>query len=291
MENMNVTNKHFLPEAIVSAISNDDYDPGKCDISVTTLIAPPQIRHLKRLHGATLTEDASDCIWRLMGQAVHSILERADSTDMREERLYGEFNGWVVSGKFDNVVVSSGHLSDYKVTSVYAVKSGIKPEWEAQLNCLAHLCRLNGRVIKELSITAILRDWNKYGAKTNFDYPAANWIVIPCPLWSENQAKQYIDWRVRLHQEADKGNVAPCTDEERWRVPDKWALMAKGKKRAIKLFNSQAEIEKVTLSDGQYIEPRPGEDKRCENYCQVSAHCKQFLETRAGAHGASPVIC
>jgi len=273
-----ITNRLGLPEALVNAVANDDYSAGDCDISVTSLISPPQMRFLKKKHAGEISEDVSDCIWRLIGQAVHSILERADSTDLREERLYADIEGWRVSGKFDNIALEDGHLSDYKVTSVYAVKGDAKPEWEAQLNCLAYLCRVNNYAISSLSITAILRDWNKYGRMKQDDYPPQNVVVIPVNMWPDNDALIYMAYRVKLHQLADSGIQTLCTDEERWHVPDKWALMTKGKTRAIRLFDSLAEIEKVTLAKDQYIEHRPGEDKRCELYCSVNKFCPQLTE-------------
>ena len=47
---MKLTNNHNLPEAIVAAIMNDSYTKGDADISVTELLTPPQLRHLKLKH-------------------------------------------------------------------------------------------------------------------------------------------------------------------------------------------------------------------------------------------------
>jgi len=33
------------------------------------------------------------------------------------------------------------------------------------------------------------------------------------------------------------GTLPQCSEEERWQQPDKWALMTKGKKRALKLYS------------------------------------------------------
>lgn len=269
-----------LPKALLEAIRNDDYDRGECDISVTQLIAPPQIRYLKNKYKGKITEEASDCIWRLMGQAVHTILERANSTDIREERLYTDILGWRVSGKFDNLALENGHLSDYKITSTYAVKSP-KPDWEEQLNCLAYLCKQNGYEVKELSITAILRDWNRFGRYKQKDYPKHNVAVIPISLWPTEKTVMYIEFKIAAHQMADNGHVLKCSDEDRWHKPDEWALMAKGKSRAIKLFKSEEQANQITLTKGQYIEFRPGEDKRCEgNYCGVASVCPQWAQIK-----------
>ena len=99
--NVKITNKHGLPQALVNAVQNDPYDGGVADISVTRLIQPPQIGYLAR--GVELEEDVSERIWVLLGQAVHTILERAyqHSDALVEQRLYTECCGWTVSGKPD----------------------------------------------------------------------------------------------------------------------------------------------------------------------------------------------
>lgn len=271
-----ITNKHNLPAPLVNAIRNDPYARGQSDISVTQLIQPPQIRKL--LQGRDVAEDASDFIWRLLGQAVHTILERAyPDTAQVEKRLFAEVMGWTVSGQFD--VYDHGALSDYKITSVYAF-GRVKPEWEAQLNLLAALCRMNDMPVTRLEIVAIFRDWRPKEALAS-DYPPSQVAVIPVPLWPVNVADDYLDERVYLHQlEAPP----PCTDEERWMQPSKFALMMKGKKRAIKLFDLKPE---VTLSKGQYWEYRPGAFRRCESYCGASSFCEQWKNepTRANPDG------
>ena len=85
---MKITNKFNLPEAIYEAVKNDGYTRGDSDISVTQLIDSPYIRELKNNHNSEIEEDATDRIWSLLGQAVHTILERADTEDLKEERLY-----------------------------------------------------------------------------------------------------------------------------------------------------------------------------------------------------------
>ena len=118
---MQITNHADLPEAIVEAIRRDPYDPGDCDISVTRLIGPPQLRILERRHADEIEEDASDRIWALVGQIGHRILERAEAEALAETRLFAQAGGWTVSGQFDRMVLlPDGTLQDYKFTSVWA---------------------------------------------------------------------------------------------------------------------------------------------------------------------------
>src|SRR6202142_1696526 len=85
---MKYTNKQNLPQPIVKAVTNDSYNSGDCDISVTSLLKPPQMLALERLHKDDLEEDVSDRIWSLLGQVIHGILERAEETAVAERRLY-----------------------------------------------------------------------------------------------------------------------------------------------------------------------------------------------------------
>lgn len=272
-----ITNKHGLPAPLVNAIKNDPYSRGKSDISVTQLIQPPQLRRLGM--GLKTDEDASEFIWRLLGQAVHTILERAyPDTAMTEKRLFTQVRGWTVSGQFD--VYDGGVLTDYKITSVYA-RDG-KKEWDNQLNLLAALCRRNGMTVSKVEIVAIFRDWRPKEALSD-DYPKSQVAVIPVELWPEDQAEVYLHERVAAHQATPP---APCTDEDRWLSPSKWALMQKGRKRAIKLFDSKP--AHLSMSDGQYWEQRPGIYRRCESYCRASSVCPQWQEHVAqnAANGA-----
>lgn len=267
-----LTNRYNLPAPLVRAIRNDPYDGGDGQISVTRLLQPPQITKLSK--GREIVEDASDRIWALLGQAVHTILERANTGEagvVVEKRIYREILGWRVSGKFD--VWEEGILSDYKITSVYA--RGGKIEWENQLNLLNALCHWHGITIERLQVVAIFRDWRPKEAMKE-GYPQSQVAVIPVALWPKERAEAYLEERVRLHQQDE---VPPCTDEERWHQPDKWALMKKGGKRAVKLFDLKPEI---ILTKDQYWEHRPGSYPRCESYCPASKFCPQWSEYEAG---------
>src|SRR3990167_726063 len=155
---MNWSNKYGLPQPLASAIMNDPYEAVGY-ISVTGLIKPPRIRLLEKRHKEEIVEDVSEHIWRLLGQSVHSVLERADTFNhFSEERMVADVLGWQVSGQPD-LLDPDGILSDYKVTSVYSFLLGDKPEWQAQLNLYVWLYRKHGWEAKGAQIVAILRDW------------------------------------------------------------------------------------------------------------------------------------
>lgn len=272
---MKLTNKHNLPQALVNAVINDPYDAGHSDISATSLIDAPQRRALLRKHHSELIEDVSDRIWALLGSAIHHILERADDEHaVVEERLFAEVDGWVVSGQFDRYLPGFDVIQDWKVTTVYKAQSD-PGDWERQLNVLAWLARKNGMPVRGLQICAIMRDWAKSRSLNDGGYPASNVMVIDIPLWPDAVAEEYIRERVQLHQQARDGNPEPCTDEERWYTGDSWAIKKPNAKRAFRVFSTEQEA-KDNLTDDMVIEHRPGEYKRCQQYCEAAPFCAQW---------------
>jgi len=181
---MKITNNFSLPEPIYQAIlqAEENYKNSHdlpSDISVTTLIGPTQINTLLKAHGDDLTEDASDRLHILLGAALHNILEMGanrmhdaamiqhglsgetgyvPAPVLTEERLYCKIGSWTVSGQYDAYTPSQGLLQDYKLCNVGEHKRGPKPEWVAQLNCLAHLLRENGHTVEKLEAVPYYRD-------------------------------------------------------------------------------------------------------------------------------------
>lgn len=277
---MTITNQLQLPDPIVRAVTNDSYNKGYCDFSTTELIAPARIRALKRRHEDELTEDASDRIWSLIGQVGHLILERAGGTDIVEERFFATFNGKRISGQVD-IITAHGqdHLQDYKFTSVYAAKDGMKPEWEAQLNINRWLCEQNDQQIAAASIVAIFRDWSKGKARRERNYPQHQVQILPAPMWSMQKIEKYIVERIMAHEDAEK-TLPECTPFERWAKPTTYAIKKCGNVRAINggmhITMEAAEQHLSTLSAGHTIETRKGISIRCADYCPVSGVCDQW---------------
>lgn len=275
---MNLTNIHGLPQALVDAVRNDPYKGGG-DISVTKLIDSPQVRVLRKQYGEAIVEDVTERIWSLLGQAVHTILERANKSDIVEERLYVKVNGWELSGQFDRMDLSDATLDDYKCTSTYKVMMSDMKDWERQLNVLRWLAIQNGYKVEKLRIIAILRDWRKAEAKRKPEYPQQAVATIDIPVWPLEETYQYIQSRISLHQAADEGGDVPCTDDERWYEGTKYALMKKGNKRATKVVENRDELG-PEIADGFYVEERLGGYKRCQEFCEVAQFCTQYQSSR-----------
>jgi len=273
---MKLTNRMNLPEAIVEAVRNDGYTKGDADISVTQLVAPPQKVALEREYADQITEDASDRIFSLIGQSIHTILERANRKGVSERRLSIMVEGWKISGAMD-LYEEDGVLNDYKTTSAWSVKNGIKDEWLAQLNSYAHILRENGHEVRGLRVVALLRDWSKMEAARSPDYPQSQVAVMPVELWPAQIAAKYVRDRVILHQLA-RQSLPSCTSSERWEKAPVFALMKRGQKKAVKLYDNRAEADSHASSDPKalYVQARPGEATRCRFYCAAAKFCPQY---------------
>ena len=293
---MRLTNKHNLPQPLVAAIMNDPYS-FKGDRSTTSLIKPPRIYQLYKRHDLEMEEDVSDCIWRLIGNNTHHILERAGKLIVTakhifgqeivvEKRYYANLLGWDIGGQIDLYEAVVGRITDWKVTSVWSVMHGIKPEHVQQLNINAYLMHKNGvSSIRQLWIVAILRDWSKHKVEYGTDYPKCQVVVQDIKLWPYLETKKFIEKRIRLHQESESmsdDKLLPCTDAERWKRDDKYAVMKKGGKRALRLLNSQEEAEAWIKNNGRgdRIDFREGSFLRCEDYCVAAPFCNQWQESR-----------
>ena len=294
-----------MPQPFVDFAINDKYSKGKADISVTTLIDSPRVRIMKENFDDKIEVDAVDMVWALFGTAVHSVLESSNTYPrvghpsdkiINEERLFSELDGWLLSGAIDRQESKDNSITiiDYKVTSVWSVIYG-KPEWEKQLNCYAYLCddknAFKKTNVTNLKICAILRDWNRREAERRSDYPQAPIVFVDVPLWSYDERMSYLKERIKLHQEAQiafdvTGNLPLCSNEERWRKKDTWALKKKKLKRALKVFDSEESAHdyqevyhqhRLHPSDATEIEFRGGEYTRCDgNYCSVAEFCDQY---------------
>src|SRR5207248_7633311 len=133
-----LTNSRSLPRPLVEAVRADDYSRGNCDYTTNQLIRPVRINSLLNKHRDQIHEDASDRIWTLFGQAIHTIFDRAKNGlgagFITEHRYFMNFpaddGSFCISGQIDVYDCELHKLTDYKITSLFAVKNGVKPEWE-----------------------------------------------------------------------------------------------------------------------------------------------------------------
>jgi|TARA_B100001964_G_C14099587_1_gene538676 hypothetical protein len=192
-------------------------------------------------------------------------------------------------------------IYDYKAVSVWQMfrnknnPRGYKSEWEDQLNGYAWLVRQNGYDVQSLRIIGLARDWQKSkayfesskdGYDQDQDYPPVQIKMIPIPLWSNEKQDEYVRSRVEAHQQAEQlfytDNIqVKCFEKEMWKDPPQFAVMRKGKKRALKLFNDREDAQDHAKDiEGTSVEKRPSIAKRCANYCNVAIFCEQGRRER-----------
>lgn len=275
---MKITNHSDLPQAIVDAITNDPYTKGDAKMSVTGLMRPPRLAILEKEHESEIVEDAADRIWSLLGQSIHTILERANRVAIAERRLSIEVEGWKISGGMD-VYEENGVLIDYKTTSVWKIIKGDMGEWEDQLNLYSVILRHHGHDVKKLQVIAILRDWSKMEATRDANYPQSQVVHVDIPLWAPEHAMRFMRERVILHKQASLSALPQCSKKERWARDDVYAVMKKDKARALKLFDNKEGADQYASAAGGYVELRPGKSVRCESYCRVVQFCEQYQKS------------
>lgn len=271
-----MTNKHNLPEPLLRAVQAHEHKGGFLSASQTT----KSVRQywLEKRHASEIEEDVSEMIWALLGTACHYILHKADTAEtLTEQYLSADIAGEKVTGTAD--LYHAGVITDYKVTSVWSViyKSSFA-DWEAQLNMYAFLYRKAGFPVNKLEIVTILRDWQK--SKSHEDtYPPIQVQSIDIPLWTAEQQEAYLTEciaRLQEHRQTVDVDLPECTPAELWQEADKYAVMKKGRKSALRLLDSEAEAQAwMANNGGDTIVKRTGKPKRCE-YCRARDFCNQY---------------
>jgi hypothetical protein len=291
-----ITNIYNLPEPLVQAVMNDKYSPGHSDYTTSQLAGTPARQWaLKRKHWAEITEDVSDRIYSLSGQSKHVVLERAAEfcekyQFIAEKRFYIQRDNRTIGGQIDLYEKQPKKLWDWKETSVYVSYHDVKDEWIAQGNVNKLLLEENGYEVDSITNIALYRDWKKSLVGSTDKYPPHQVGVFPIDVWPREQTEDFIRQRIAEFEGARK--VLPlCSEDERWKSADVFALMKKGNKKATKLFNTAAEAQShqeiFNLLKGYEVVFRPGVNKRCESYCIVSQWCEQFKQLKEQENGLS----
>ena len=275
---MTITNKLNLPAGLVAAVSPKPHNvPGS--LSATTLLKGTKEIILSERHWGEMEEDAADRVWAVFGTAVHALLEQEGADDFTEETLSCEVAGIKVTGRIDNYNMAEGIVTDYKTASVWKVKFREFDDWRRQGLTYAWLLMRNGFPITKCRFVALLKDHSKTEAARHSDYPqepvyiyefdVRESVLCDTEIRIADKVREYLSLK-----DAPDDEIPACTAEERWATPDKWAVMKKGRKSAIRVLDSQEEAEKMALDDkALYVEFRKGESKKCAGYCPARAFC------------------
>lgn len=286
-----ITNKFNLPRPFVDAVTSDyQYKPKR--YSVTDVLGGTCEAVLKRRHHNEQDEDVSDRIWALWGTAVHKVLEESKATDtqLQEQWFSVSVGDYELSGIFDLYDQSTGTVTDWKTTSCWTVLLGDFERWRMQTLIYCWMLRKKGFDARRGEVVALLRDHSQRKARTDRDYPKHPVFTIGWDFTSEDfaYAENHVDaWFSEIwHEETVEDSLLePCSHVQRWHKDDKWAVMRKGQKRAVKLFDSKDDalgfmdwLADQASNKGKplYIEERRGEDTKCESYCSVAEFCPYY---------------
>ncbi len=295
---LKITNKNGIPRIIYLATLAEWYSGAKIDkdYSVTELLKPALLKRLEDEYFDQITMEASDQLWAVMGSAMHYILEQGAKQDseryLLEKRFTEKFFEKKISGQIDVYDKKDKEIQDHKYTSVWNYVYKDAPNnltiqnWTFQLNVYRLLAEKNGLPVKKLSINLIFRDFNSKKSEIDKNYPSTQAINIPIEILDDNQVLAQMQYHITKHEKA-KGipieSVEICSKEERWQDKDKWAVMKKGRKSAVKLFYGYNQAKnyiqnKIKPKDVAkcFLEKREGKPKRCLKYCSVAEYCPFF---------------
>lgn len=283
---MKITNNLNLPSPFVDAVKRE-YEYKEKRYSVTSLLKGFREIILTRRHFDEMEQDVSESIWLILGNAVHKVLENSNEAkdELKEEKIAYTFeNGYTLSGQQDLYSESLKRITDYKTGSVWKVIKDDFDDYRTQVLDYGLLFRKLGFECDNAEIVMILKDWSKSKAKFDFNYPQSPVYIKHFDFDDKDfelEEKRIID----KFNELDKLNVLPddelplCSKEERWASEDKWAVMKKGRKTAVKVCSSESEAqEMIDSGKGDSIEFRAGEDKKCMEYCQCCKFCSYYKE-------------
>ena len=282
---MKITNELNLPAPFVS-MAQSDYQFEPNEYRVTSLLKGAREAILERRHGDEIERDVSDMIWLLFGTAVHSILERHEegADEFKEQRLKVPVGDYILSGQFDLYNGTTGTVTDYKTCSVWKVIKGEYADWRQQTLIYCWMLRRIGFDANQAEIVAIMKDHSKTDAKRKPDYPKlpvrkihftfADEDFLQCTAWLDAQFDA-----ISRYETLPDDDLPVCSMEERYNTGDKYAVMKKGRKTALRVLDSQEEADAwMQDNGGDTIEFRPGQDKKCSDYCAVSAYCSYYRE-------------
>jgi hypothetical protein len=277
-----LTNKYNLPPPFYYALQWDDYNKGDSDISVSTLIDSPMIAYLKKKFEKEIQRDVSDYSYILDGKAEDVVIENTEGPEIlhKQRRLFATVEGVKISGMFDVLYQDwdgATVLGDLKRTSVWSIIKKNSKKWEAQLNLYHWLGVESGFFedhdikIDRLAILASIRDWVR-SKRGEDNYPPSPFAVLDIDLWTHEFGTFYIKQQLKLHNSHPK----ECSDADRWKTDDTWAVKKKNQKRALRVLKGEHDALRFIedkFPEKLFIEHRPGGYRRCEDYCEVSTFC------------------
>ena len=272
------TNTQGLPEEFCKAVSVERHNRKGC-YSATTLNHGIKEILLTDRHYDELTADVSDNIWAIFGTAVHAIMETQDGDNFKEEFFEVPVSNSKVTGRVDSYDMEHEVLYDWKTASVWKVKMQDFTDWDQQGLTYAWLMKQSGLEVRKIVFVALLKDHSKSKARTEHDYPKSPVYRHEVEVTQEklDATGARIVAKVRAIEsclDAEDDAIPACDEHERWASPAVYAVMKKGRKSALRLCDTE-EAAKAYMAEkgGDEIVYRPGESRKCADYCVCRDFC------------------
>lgn len=279
---MKITNKLNLPEAFVKAISVERHNKAGC-YSATTLNKGTKEIILQERHWDEFTVDAADSVWATFGTAVHAIMEKYEDGNFHEEKFDIAVSKSRVTGVVDSYDMERGIINDWKTASVYKIMKGDFSDWYKQGMTYAWLLKQNGLDVRRCRFIALLKDHSMTKAETDNTYPQSPVFTYEFEITPEEleQTGARIMAKVKDIEAAElmsDDDIEPCTPEERWADPEKYAVMKNGRKSAVRVFETLIDAENCAgeLGNSHYVETRPSVSRKCGKYCLCKDFCSFY---------------
>lgn len=288
-----ITNNLNLPQPFVDAATSD-YKPTEGRYSVTRVLGSPCEAVLLRRHGHEIDGDVADNLWAILGSAIHKVLEESSETESQIKENWisvpvFERNGieYTISGIFDLYDGDTKTVTDWKSTSLWKIKFANFDDWHDQLLLYGWMLRQIGFEVEHGEIVAMIRDHNKREARRDPEYPQHPVVKLSWDFSDDDMERAgriIMDWfkAVVVAEGVPDELLKPCTPEQRWAKPEKWAVKKGKQKRALRVLGSEDEaqsyIDRYPENEKKqlWIEHRLGEDTKCDGYCDVRRWCPYY---------------
>ena len=239
------------------------------------------IQHLLRsidelTRGGCLDEKVINLINEIQDKLISLPPETSNINTRAEKKWEYPIDDFTLVGVAD--IVAAG-IADYKLISAWSWVFGEKDKWEKQLNILNYLQnKVDNKNAEYLKVYAFVKDWSKYKAMQDKDYPQKRFFILDIPIWPLEKTEAYIKERIAIHKDL----TYQCTDEDKWIRIKNFAVKKKDAKRATRCFDTAAEAEQYVISNNLItdygngkiiIECRKTEPRRCAEFCVCKSVC------------------
>lgn len=283
---MIITNKQNLPKPFVDAVSRD-YEYKDKRYSITSILKGYRENLLTRRYANSIEMDVADSIWMIFGTAVHKVLEESNEDEhlLKELKLEWKLdNGYILSGIIDLYDKQSKEVIDYKTGSIWKVKFDDWSDYRKQLLYYSVLLKKNGYECNKAKNIMLLKDHSKREAQIDSNYPEFP-VYTKEYYFTDNEIEKAEQEIIEIFSNLERlenaldSELPICTKEQRWAKDDKWAVMKKNNKKAVRVLNTEHEAQDyIDEGKGDYIEFRQGEDTKCLQYCSCNKYCSYFKE-------------